>query len=206
MKVFLAIQSCDADRKNRRQDASLGTYLAGWPGMIDYRYFVGQGCENLRQDEVLVNAPDDYEYCAWKTRAAARFTLSVDADFMFHCTTDTYIVLPRLLAAIPRVPYLGHLCDDGQASGGCGYWLGRSALERVAMAVPEISYEDLWVARTLGIYAVHDPRYHNAQPFYDDWGRGVIAAHLGRGTGVFDPAWMYQAHDNFARFCDAQEA
>lgn len=202
MKIFLAIQSCNADRQNGRQDASKRTYLNYWDYLLEYRYFIGRGLTNPRLDEVLADVPDDYAHCPLKTRFAAAYAHAAGADYMFHCCTDTYVSIPRLLAAVPRGhQYVGNVCDEGHASGGCGYWLGREAMSHVANGYDGGGYEDLWVGTVLakqGITPLHDPRYHDGKP---DWDHKIITAHLSTATGNFDPKVMQQCHDEYMEWC-----
>jgi len=94
-------------------------------------------------------------------------------------------------------------------SGGPGYWLSERATAAVAASDPgECGLmewaEDLWVGTTVGragYYAHSDKRYIlDAQWFLDAVKDGrvrkqdVFGMHLGRGTGVFEPQWMYDAH------------
>jgi predicted O-methyltransferase YrrM len=104
------------------------------------------------------------------------------------------------------------------ASGGMGYWTGPRATAVLAASPVELEgdpdpvllswAEDLWTGAALGrkgIYGHNDDRYrleaqwyldalHNKNIKRDD----IFSLHLGRGTGVFNPQWMHDAHTNFA--------
>lgn len=202
MKIFLAIQSCQRDRWNGRQQASRGTYLNSWDYLLPYRYILGGDKLDVGLDELLFSVPDDYHHCPWKTKAAAQFALADKADFMFHCCVDTYVVIPRLLTALPRSQhYVGHRCDEGHASGGCGYWLSRDAMRVISDAPLECDYEDRWVGKQLaaaGIPLTHDARYHDKFPI---WDHRIISAHLGVTTDGFDPAVMHDCHTKYLEWC-----
>lgn len=102
------------------------------------------------------------------------------------------------------------------ASGGMGYWTSRRAC--VALAESEIGIgnwiddpalmawaEDLWVGSALGrkgIYGHHDGRYCLEGQWYLDaimqkriCPDEVFSLHIGRGTGVYNPQWMHDAHN-----------
>ncbi len=198
MKLLLAIQSCAADRRNGRQDASLKTYLSTWGSTIPHMYFRGGHEIPARDDEFLTSGDDGYDYCPYKTQVAAAYGVSQDVDYMFHCCTDTYVVIPRLWANTPWYDYVGHRCEEGHASGGCGYWLSNRAMRALCHVAPTTGYEDVWVGRTLaaaGIELHHDVRYADGQP---DWRQGNnITAHLSPCTGGFKPEQMIKAHKEY---------
>lgn len=96
------------------------------------------------------------------------------------------------------------------ASGGVGYWTSPKGTKLLAEAPMEFEdpimswAEDLWAGTILGrgeAYGHHDDRYRlEANWFLDFMEQGKISSndifsmHLGRGTGVYDPDWMRQAH------------
>ncbi len=212
MKALICIQSCHRDRQNGRQNASRNTYLNSWDYLIPHRYVLGDNPHPvtwvLDPDELHAPCHDDYAHCPWKTQAAAAYAHAAGFDYLFHCTTDTYIVVPRLLSLVSGMgglpQYIGHRCDEGHASGGCGYLLGREAMEVVMKADPHTGYEDLWVGAALdkagiGLRSLPDV-FVDGPPI---WNEQIISCHLGRTTDGFDPKWMEQCHADYMRYCNA---
>lgn len=201
--MFLAIQSCQADIASGRHYGPVRTYLHDWGHMHHYALIVGKANPAHRPNyfgyDVEVSVPDGYDYCSFKTQAAVQLAYAMGHEWMFHCCNDTYVALPRLRPQ-DGVDYIGHRCAEGHASGGCGYWLSRTAMKALIEATPWVGmYEDVWVGETLraaGIGLTHDPRYSDGQPTWDD---DKITAHLSRGTGVYDVCWMHEAHAGYLK-------
>jgi hypothetical protein len=221
MKPMIFIKSCDRDRNNGRNDVVRETWIKTWNNLVDYKFLIGQGAKNPRDDELFIDIPDTYDFMSSKCRAACRW-LGGRADYVFIADIDTYIVVPRLLASgYKKHDYLGCICfDPPYAGGGCGYWLSRKCYKMIAANTDKNipKWDDLWIGRVLreaGVPLSHDLRYwtdahcHNgilhggvgAFPYWQDgvWDGGWITAHLGRGTNTFEPKWMKECHELYLR-------
>ena len=179
-------------------------------GGVEHRFVIGAGAVTAHDDTITVAAPDGYDGIAFKVREGLRFALQDGYDFVFTCFTDTYVSVPRLLLSnFERHHYSGccircpegyqDLSTDGKgrfsyASGGPGYWLSRRAMEIVVATEPRSQYDDMWIGWELGLHGLpcfNDNRYgHHGDRLYPE----QITCHLSKGTGNYDPAWMYQAH------------
>lgn len=149
-----------------RREACLATWASAVTGCE--LVFVTGGHEGavsqLRGCWLECPVPDDYPSLPQKTRALCDWALEHTGwDFLFKCDDDTYVHLPRLLAAIPQGDYVGHGLG-GYASGGAGYWLSRRAAAIVAARLDALTgHEDQLVGAVLaatGIPLAHDPRLH----------------------------------------------
>lgn len=154
------------------------------PPGVDLKFFVGgdKPPANMKDDEVFLPVPDGYWELHPKMLAIARYAAQEDYDFNLLCDTDTYIVLPKLMAsgfdaydfsgvcvnpggAVFGKVYPTHVTQDydnhqispfyAYLSGGHGYILSKIATKIVA-ATPfeEYNSEDLVVGQILGPFIV----------------------------------------------------
>jgi hypothetical protein len=185
-----------------------------------YRFIVGAGVATDHDDELAVDAPDDYAGILSKVRRVCAWAGREHFDHVFICFTDTYVHVPRLLSSgFEHHAYLGHFPKMGfttpqavplvrdelgrfaYASGGAGYWLNARAMTLFASVDPpaDVQYDDLWAGWLLGMHGIagfHDPRYG-----FKGWRLNndqQITVHLSKGTGVYHPSWMLSAHANSA--------
>lgn len=194
------IFSCAQDRTNGRDAAVRDTWLQRWGSLLDYKFVYGRGVEPQFGDQISVDAGDSYGELGQKQRAAYRWFLDKgDHDFLFVCYTDTYVVVPRLLASEYWTHlYTGRRDEEGRlfAGGGMGYWLNHAAAAMLA---------DL--PSKPGLYSDEDDGYalaeHKILPWDDKrYGGDVVCGdgitkHLSRGTGNYDPRWMHDLHKQF---------
>ena len=147
--------------------------------------------------EWVFAVPDDYNGVVYKFNTARRLAIFEEYTHVFHACIDTWINVPRLLASgFEKHDYTGYRCDEGHGSGGMGYWCSAKAL-RVILNEPVVpgAYEDLWVGHTLArndIPLYEDRRY--SSPANPNRPLDEITLHLSRGTGNYDPQWMYDYH------------
>jgi hypothetical protein len=204
MKVLIAILSCHAEDAADRDCRA--TWLKG--AAADYRFFRGRGAKRAPlDDEVFLDAPDDYYGLPHKVQAIAGWALDAGYDFSFKCDNDTFVSVPRLLASgFEKHDYSGFYRGPGPsyASGGSGYWLSRRAMEivRSAKFIDDFSDEtrrslrgeDVQVGGCLlsrGIECFRDERYSLRTPGPEP-GNDVITLH-----DVVRPcrgARMHEAH------------
>jgi hypothetical protein len=185
--IILTI-SCAKDRVAVQQ-AVRDTWRPWWP--FEHKFLLGRGNTDPQVDEWIVDADDDYNGLQAKLREAYKRD-HVDGDFTFVCCTDTYISPSRLLQTGYRnYDFSGARCtNEPHASGGNGYWLSQRARATIAPypVIPGL-YADQADSHILGISGI---------PLHDDQRYGLsVTKHLSKGTGVYDPAWMYQAHKRF---------
>jgi len=201
--LLVLVNSCEKERRNGIQQACLDTWIARWGHLVDYR-IVLQRIEQKAPYELIVDENDNYSQIAYIQRAAYRWALAEGYDHVFQAATDTYIAVPRLLAAgYEDKDYMGYkVGHDRYAGGGCGFFLSRRSLEILAVAeAGGEGFADKWVGNILELSRInltHDDRYWPDQKPFDgtkeQWDTGIIGVHLSRGTGNFDPKWMQQCH------------
>lgn len=114
------------------------------------RLFVGNGSTIVGEnDTVIVNAKDDYLHLPQKVMEFFRHALAnFEFDWLFKCDDDTFVAVDRLAElACANHDYVGNefLVDRGYASGGAGYLLKRSLLEKIVAesSYPETGDEDV---------------------------------------------------------------
>jgi hypothetical protein len=215
------ITSCEAYRHNGYNDAARETWIRTLAcSDIPYKFLLGRASKEARFDELVLDADDSYDSTPYKVKAACQYFLSGPLTRAFFCDTDTYVVVPRLLAAGNDArPYVGHpivgIASQEQAhatcspmpvefaQGGAGYWLDRSSAETLAKSRVLWKYSDLHVGETLraaGVSLTKDTRYYpwgyiGSEAYPPD----VISIHLSKLGHMpkYDPAWMRETHQRF---------
>jgi len=128
MKPIVLIASCGRDRAGQESQAAL------LRGVIDYRFVLGAGNSNAIEDELILPVRDDYLALPVKMRAAFRWALEHEYDYVFKCDRDTFLHVDRLLAsgrehAQAGDDFVGLVGNPGDCcGGGAGYWLSRTAI------------------------------------------------------------------------------
>jgi len=190
--------------------------------------------ERLDVPDGYACTPDGYDSTPEKAQAMRKWALEHSYGFMFKADHDTYLSPVRLLASgFEQYDYVGYFpfIPDGSgpgfkhhqtpkglvpsaadargayiyASGGCGYWTSKRAMEAlVAAPIDEKRLdvfgkpaEDLWVPNVifpLGIRGYHDPRYRFIG---DRLGSDGISVHLGCGRSGYQASWMDKCHSLF---------
>src|SRR5271165_4746364 len=197
MKVMFAVISCEADRARGCHDAIRNTYGEG----SERTFFMGDGATVQYPDEVaLPGVNDGYHFTFSKNNAIITTMLDRGCDFLFTCDVDAYLVVPRLLrCGFEDHDYVGRQCDEGHAGGGFGYFLSCKAATVLHADPPDGSanYNDMGIGFKLSEHGIK--LWDRRDIFLDGcpttWAGGKVAtAHLGRGTGTWDPQWMYDCH------------
>lgn len=124
---------------------------------IDLLFFYGTAPDGIKPkggpDEVNLEVKDDYPSLPLKVQAMFRWAFRQGYDYVFKTDDDTFVHPDRLLAAFnPNLDYEGFVISGGPVDycAGCGYWLSRSALGRIAYAEWNgDTAEDRWVGTVL---------------------------------------------------------
>jgi hypothetical protein len=153
---------------------------------------------NAKDDELVVDADDSYDYVPEKLKLAYQWVLDNGYDYVFQCDVDTYVAVPRLLeSGFQGKDYIGN-CYNYYAQGGAGYWLSaRSVRAHVEDTTILPKWSDVWcgdVLRRAGIGLVHDDRYWPWGARSEDL-KNIITVHLSKIGGGYDPSWMFWQHD-----------
>ncbi len=142
----------------------------------------------LLLDELELDVPDGYFYLTHKARAAFRWAVERNYDYVFRCDTDTFIRIPQLLASgFEEHDYVGRRLGPapGYAYGGPSMGLSNKALRILADAPITITADDVWVGETLkqhGILLHDDRRYCHLGKRAPD----AITMHLSTKSGIYD--------------------
>ncbi len=226
-KILIAIISCKRDIDNGFNDAIRDTWIRHIPEGVDYKFIIGQNDGLvLKDDEVMLPCPDDYNNLPYKTKALLEWALVNDYDFVYKCDTDTYLMPDRLInSGFHNFDYVGHFngpigqtntiygCLYSWTSGGSGYCLSKKAMQIVVSydashmsmcPVLQIPCEDLWVGQLLGehiengkILANHNPRF--ASGFNKDFICDISTHYCSEGNSrKFDVNWLYN-HEKINR-------
>jgi len=153
----------------------------------------------------MLGVPDDYVNLPAKTKAICQFALKHGYDYLFKCDTDTYVHLPRLLAAdFAEHDYSGFVLNTFEIPycSGPHYWLSRKAFEILAKAdwdayhlTEHSTCEDVMVGCVLhaaGIFPHHDHRYSPFIPVLPS--NDVISHHLTTNHS-YQLSLMHEAHE-----------
>lgn len=169
MRILIAIKSCQ--HYKARADAQRQTWIKDIPAGVDYKFFVGTTNQVFTPlpDQVVLGADDSYIGLPDKMRKACYWASQRQYDYVFFCDDDTYVVVDRLLAAIPTTKdYVGRL--RGPSGGwpapycsGFAYWLSAKALKIVAETKLTLDRaDDRHIGNLLqqaGVKGTLDPRY-----------------------------------------------
>jgi hypothetical protein len=234
MTFLVAILSCVKHALDGSNQAARDTWLKELPMDYDYRFIIGDGTPtgddetflnrgweeripNFRKcysdpelnfptqvDELVLRIPDTYRHVSYKVREACRWGLVNGAQWIFFCTTDTYVVPYRLAeSGFGPYDYVGHAFALPHpwtfACLGNGAWLSRRAAQIVADASVDEWISDSWVGKVLhvaGLKLQHDPRYTSlgAGQFPPMADNIVITSHICDSPKVYDSKQMYELH------------
>ncbi len=172
MRLLIAVKSCRRDKERGDHQVIRDTWGKHIPENANLLFFMGYVPHYmLENDEVMVDAPDDYDNLAYKTRAIARWFLDTVYDFVFFCDNDTFIVPERLIrcgfqnydvagrfGSLHSLGTTFHYRDPKGVypdchpwpSGGIGYFLSRKAAEIIAHQEQTLFVEDMQVGQVLG--------------------------------------------------------
>lgn len=198
MNPIIMIVSCERDRERGFNMTPRSTYLNRWGHLIRHQFLLGRPSAPWATDECAVDTGDHYEAVWQKSNAACKLLLGSSFTHMLLCDVDTYVVIPRLLEATrdPCIDYMGYRCDEGHAGQGHGIWLSRRACAALVQDPAGSNHFDWHAGQVLPKYGIHlteNPEFLGAMP--KTWKDSGITAHLGRGTGNWNPTWMHNAHD-----------
>jgi hypothetical protein len=175
VKLLIAVITCH--RFKDRADVLRRTWVKDVKG-ADVRFFLGHGgVGDVPEDEVWVNAPDDYKSLRHKTQMAFKWAVYKDYDFIFKTDDDVYVIPERLLNNFTGHDYSGRVrapsCENDAPRiygpketmfcSGFGYWLSQRAAKVVAYAPDNGDWaEDRYVGNQLipgGIKPEHDKEF-----------------------------------------------
>ena len=219
-KILIAIASCERDSNNGFNQAVRDTWLNN--SKVDYKFFRGTGNSSNKEDEILLDCPDDYLSLPYKTHEIMRWAADRDYNYIFKCDTDTYVVLENLLNSdFKNWDYIGHFNAPigvpnvvynklyTWASGGSGYFVSNKAANIIASQTSteksvcpniRIPCEDLWIGQVLGPYiesgdlkAASDNRY--GWGYNEDFSTEYTSHYCSEGMKrKFDTKWMFDHH------------
>ena len=223
-KLLIAIKSCQSDRDGGFHDPIRLTWGSQLPPEVDLRFFMGQTDRAVvfyRDDEVLVNAGDDYHSLPQKTVAILNWFLGRDYPCIFLADTDSYVLAKKILfCGFENHDYMGvntwpwgetraydapnrdgvnfHVPKCyGWASGGFGYFLSRKAAEFVVKETPQIWAEDMFVGQVLG------PLIKKGEIRVGNLRQGDVAYHYTRTQAEWsyrpELKWMEQMHARYGQ-------
>lgn len=133
---------CSSHLHPERRQACRDTWLRKQPKGVASLFFAGRQlhgdvleADSKEDDLLILDAPDSYEALPEKVLTFFQWALkNSQFKWLFKCDDDTYLDLERL-KALPDPQF--HLIGDrslerrGSPSGGAGYLLSRSAVERL---------------------------------------------------------------------------
>lgn len=201
MKVLFAIISC---HKNfERRQAQRDTWL---PNMkSDYRYFLGKGDSELKEDEVQLDVPDDYDSLPYKVQAVFKWALEREYDYILKLDDDVYLFPERILGSdFHKYPYVGRLnswrCPTNPKAfiSGFAYWLDAKSAKLIVEAQPDPmnTAEDRWVGGVLGRQGIEghsDPLYKVMSTLPRQQWSNILRQDIG-ALCQFEPVEMNHVH------------
>ncbi|NBR32144.1 MAG: hypothetical protein EBS87_07965 [Sphingomonadaceae bacterium] len=153
-KAHVVVAICSHGGGRERREAVRRTWLSRQVKGVSYFFFVGRGADIAgEKDVVVLDVDDGYGSLPLKVREALAYALKrYDADWLFKCDDDTYVVLDRL-SSVPRPRYdlIGDESVDarGAPSGGAGYFLSTALAAKICAdrTLPAVGAEDLVIGR-----------------------------------------------------------
>ena len=150
-KVSILVGICSCLSARERRDTLRETWLRHPQPGIECLFFLGsdQPLPGEENDTVSLPARDDYDHLPEKVMAFFQYALEhYDFEWLFKCDDDTYLMLERLMSPLePGLELIGDesLARRGAPSGGAGYYLSRSLVEKIVQIpdVPATGAEDL---------------------------------------------------------------
>lgn len=174
-KILIAVKSCRRDLYTHANIMGTWGHSVLYYDWVDLRFFIGHSAltpNNVSINTVRVSSADDYDSLTSKLHAILNWFITIpEYTHVFVCDTDTYVDVPKLVAAFTGVEqYVGFTGMNGvhgAAHGGPGFWLSRAAVAEVLVAatrdnIQRIKQDEWWVyelLRQAGISPVHDDRY-----------------------------------------------
>jgi len=167
MKLCILTISCGNPTYRAKVQAQRDTWRKDTDG-IDVFVFLGRGAEKLNDDEIILDAPDDYKGLPEKVRLAFGWALDQGYDYCLRIDDDTYVQVDRLLKAVPvGHNYSGRLRGPSgnwksPYASGFAYWLSRKGMEVRVNGTTNDTVEDRATANILasaGIKCHHDDRF-----------------------------------------------
>ncbi|SDR39609.1 hypothetical protein SAMN05444161_3475 [Rhizobiales bacterium GAS191] len=199
MTLIIAVTGCR--RTVARMEAVRATWASHIVADVDVLYFVGSGDALVPEWLTELDAPDDYASLPIKIHRIHQWLSGRAFDWVFKCDDDTYVVVDRLLAELPRLrpkDFLGSASFFPHfASGGAGYLMHREASNCLAREpVPCPAPEDVYFTqrlRSLGYTFRSTPRLRCDSRYGDEPTRDndIISCHW------LDPLGMRRLHDAF---------
>lgn len=157
MKILIALVSCH--KNTARRNAQRNTWLPNLKE--DYKFFLGDGSNELAEDEVQLDCPDDYFNLPKKIKAIIIWALERGYDYIFKCDDDVYVFPDRLLVGeFYKYSYTGRFLNRpnshefGDYASGFAYWLREDAAKIILSSEISDSNEDRWVGKTLHLAKV----------------------------------------------------
>ena len=199
MKILIVIKCCH--KYQVRAQACRDTWLADLPPGTDYKFFYGRGPGEPKPDEVFLDVDDHYFALPAKSQAICKWGAERDYDYIFFCDDDTYVVVDRLLVAVPvGKDYVGRLRGPSgnwpaPYCSGFAYWLSKRAASIVAETTLYLDpVDDRMIGNMLmkhNVRANFDPRFVVSQDLgaRKDPGKGIKDVCEDRAAGnVLDKA------------------
>jgi hypothetical protein len=178
MKTLIAVVSCTRDRWRIPAHRAM---LAGHGA--DVRFFYGRqepgALDVVRRDEVELAVDDGYFVLVRKVCGIFEWALARGYDFVFKIDADTWLDVPKLLAAgFEKHDWVGLMGDKGAGggvahctSGGVGIWLSAKAMQTFLNHYPTMP----------------GGKMHS----WDDWALSLTLADAGMKPVNSDRLWNY---------------
>lgn len=173
-KLLVAVKSCLADADRGLHQAIENSWMRGFAGKADVKFFTGDDGRQQVPNQVMLKVDDSYNALPQKTKQICRWMLGKIYSHVLLCDTDTALMPSKVLTCgFESYDYVGkidrslsetfpytattregnvefHPRTFGWASGGFGYILSR----RAAVLVEDMNIishaEDLCVGQVLG--------------------------------------------------------
>jgi hypothetical protein len=147
-----------------------------------------------KKDEIFLHTPDDFKHNCYKTKYNRVWAEEKEFDFVFQCTSDTYIDIERLMhSGFENYDYIGYP-SGCYARGGNGYWTSRKA-SKIIIDTPVTLWAEDWfvgVALTNNGIILHPDERYVEYPDIPKKTNDYISSHLGNPT--YNTRAMYNAH------------
>jgi len=177
---------CELHARDGHHQAIRDTWGKDLEGFADLRFFVGRGEQELADDEVRLDVPDNKETLLYKVAEICRWAVEGGYGSIFKVNTNTYVNVPEVVAhqhykfdwAGSVVGKLGDPYAGTAAYGfiqGSASWLSRKAAKLVYAENGAVAFAFRHMPEWMKYNGLIAPYLHSE----DLWISQVLTPHLG---------------------------
>lgn len=154
MKTLFAVKSSMKHWMDGSHKEIRNTWGQCLPENADLRFFFGNGAGWVipDQDEIHVDAPDDYKGLSLKVKEILKWSIEQGYDYTYLCDTDTFCIPNRVQAILTHAlpsDYIGWITpwEPFFAFGGCGFVVSKKFAQIIANSPVQDPLDDISIGK-----------------------------------------------------------